>query len=297
MKKYTFLHFKEIKLTYLLGVAAGLLLITDVDMAQAQNQTQAVSKRLDIVERQLKAVQRKVFTPGSKFPSQPETQAGGTIPVISDSNIKFADIEARLSQMESQLRQLTGRVEEGNFQVEKLNQKLDVMSRDYEFRFKELEVVNSGKDKPVAVEGAEKQAAIINDVADILPPGSEEQQYSYAQKLVATGQYVKAEKALSEFIKRYPKAPLAGNAQYWLGQTFYVRKMNTKATRAFLEGYNNYPKNAKAPAFLLKIGMSLNAMGEKQDACDAYRELETRFPGSVENKNVRPSEAKRAGCD
>jgi len=72
--------------------------------------------------------------------------------------------------------------------------------------------------------------------------------------------------------------------------------MYTRATRAFLEGYNNYPKSQKAPAFLLKIGMSLNAMGEKGDACDAYRELASRFPDSMESKNKRPPEEKRAGC-
>ncbi len=294
MKKVTFLRFKKFKLICVMGVMVIITSTSAADIAQAQT----VSKRLEIIEKQLKAVQRKVFTPGSKFPQGPDDRTSGSTSEAPDSNIKFADIEARLSQMETQLRQLTGRVEEGNFQVDKLRQQLEVMSRDYEFRFKELERLKSSKSaKPGAGQPVAAEERAISKTADILPAGTAQQKYSYAQKLVTTGQYAKAEAALSEFIKKYPEDSLAGNAQYWLGQTYYVRKMYTKATRVFLEGYNEYPKSPKAPAFLLKIGMSLNAMGEKKDACDAYRELEARFPDSHESKKTRPAEARRAGCN
>ncbi|VAX05859.1 Cell division coordinator CpoB [hydrothermal vent metagenome] len=294
MNKITFLRFKEFKRFCLMGVMVVFTSASLPDIAQAQT----VSKRLEIIEKQLKAVQRKVFTPGSKFPQQSGEQTGDSGSMTPRSNIKFADIEARLSQMETQLRQLTGRVEEGNFQMDKLRQQLEVMSRDYEFRFKELETLKPGKSgKPGAGQPVVAEDTTISKTAEILPAGTEQQKYSYAQKLVTTGQYAKAEAALSEFIKKYPEAALAGNAQYWLGQTYYVRKMYTKATRAFLEGYNEYPKSPKAPAFLLKIGMSLNAMGEKKDACDAYRELDSRFPDSLESKKTRPAEARRAGCN
>jgi len=190
-------------------------------------------------------------------------------------------------------------VEESNYQLGRLKQQMETMTRDYEFRIAALEKSRAASllapkaeitAKPT-VRNKPKDAK-----ADILPAGTEQQQYSYAQKLVTKGQYARAEAALSAFLARYPKARLAGNAQYWLGQTYYVRKMYTRATRAFLEGYNNYPESPKAPAFLLKIGMSLFAMGEKNDACDAYRELASRFPTSLESRNKRPPEEKRAHC-
>jgi len=297
MNKITFLCFKEFKRFCLMGVMVVFTSASLPDIAQAQT----VSKRLEIIEKQLKAVQRKVFTPGSKFPQQSGEQTGDSGSMTPRSNIKFADIEARISQMETQLRQLTGRVEEGNFQLDNLKQQLEIMSRDYEFRFKELETLKFGKSEKSGEFGAGQPVAAedtaTNKTADILPAGTVQQKYRYAQKLVTTGQYAKAEAALSEFIKNYPEDSLAGNAQYWLGQTYYVRKMYTKATRVFLEGYDKYPKSPKAPAFLLKIGMSLNAMGEKRDACDAYRELGVRFPDSHENKKTRPAEARRAGCN
>ncbi|MBL4612259.1 MAG: tol-pal system protein YbgF [Emcibacter sp.] len=261
--------------------------------SHAQSASKAINKRLNNIEKQLKAVQRKVFKPGSKFAGQ-ETS---TMPasVATGGSVRVADMEARISQMETQLRQLTGRIEESNYQTDQLKQKMDRLARDYEFRLAELEKTG-GRPATGAAPVATPDITSAATGGDVLPAGSEKQQYSYAQKLVTKGQYAKAEQALAAFLKRYPKAQLAGNAQYWLGQTYYVRKMYTKATRAFLEGYNNYPKSPKAAAFLLKIGMSLNAMGEKADACDAYRELASRFPTSMENKNKRPPEEKRAGC-
>lgn len=271
---------------------------TIMALLPVSSQGQTVRKRLDILEKQLQAVQRKVFSRSSQFPQQtPEGVAAQ--PADSGGSVQLADIEARISQIETQLRQLTGRVEESNFQFSNLKQQMDTMARDYEFRLEELEKAGlqaAGQVNSFDPQDSTAQEAPEQDQPDILPEGSETQQYSYAQKLVTKGQYALAEAALTEFLKRHPEAQLAGNAQYWLGQTYYVRKMYTKATRAFLEGYNNYPKSIKAPAFLLKIGMSLNAMGDKTDACDAYRELASRFPDSLESKNKRPPEEKRAGC-
>ncbi len=264
----------------------------------AYGESASISKRLEIIEKQLKAVQRKVFTPGSEFP-QNESQALSSVPSTGGSGASLAGIEVRLSQIETEIRQLTGRIEEGNFQIDKLKQTIETMARDYEFRLKTLEKTGSASsmdEKSSFDDNISNQNRNTVAEQENLPQGSEQDQYSYAQKLVTMGQYDKAETALGEFIKRYPNSDLAGNAQYWLGQTYYVRKDYTKATRAFLEGYNNYPKSQKAPAFLLKIGMSLFAMGEKTDACDAYRELGSRFPDSSENKTKRLSEEQRAGC-
>ena len=276
----------------LCGMVGVLLALTPV-AAQAQS----VSKRLEIIEKQLKAVQRKVFQPGSQFPRDAAGPEGAAqTPPSAGGNVRFANMEDRISQIETQLRQLTGRIEESNFQVSQMQQKMETMARDYEFRFAELEKGGVASVAPTQAPTATQQAPVAQGAGEILPGGSQQDQYSYAQNLVSKGQYAEAEVALAEFLKRYPKADLAGNAQYWLGQTYYVRKMYTKATRAFLEGYNNYPKSRKAPAFLLKIGMSLNAMGEKTDACDAYRELASRFPDSLENKNQRLAQEQRAGC-
>lgn len=296
---------KKINLTAKQMGLMGLLAVM-IAMVPVPSQGQTVKKRLGILEKQLKAVQRKVFARGSKFPQATAEQVGRQQSTQSSpsGSAQLADMEARISQIETQLRQLTGRVEESNFQFSNLKQQMDTMARDYEFRLGELEkraLNNVGlpgvsQVNPLFPQSSPTPEVTKPEAAALLPEGTPEKQYSYAQKLVTKGQYAQAEIALKEFLKLHPEVKLAGNAQYWLGQTYYVRKMYTKATRAFLEGYNTYPESIKAPAFLLKIGMSLNAMGEKVDACDAFKELASRYPNSLENKNKRPAEEKRAGC-
>ena len=130
-----------------------------------------------------------------------------------------------------------------------------------------------------------------------LPTGTPKQKYDYAYAQVSNAQYEQAEASFLEFLSSHPQDELAGNAQYWLGQTYYARGNYADATRTFLEGMSKYPESSKAPAYLLKVGMSLNLLGEKQEACEVYRELNARFPDSSENTRMRPAEERKAGCN
>ena len=96
---------------------------------------------------------------------------------------------------------------------------------------------------------------------------------------------------------RFPAHKLAGNAQYWLGETFYVRRQFKQAAEAFLAGYTTYQQSAKAPDSLLKLGMTLSAMGEKKTICDAFKELAVKFPQAPQAiaKRVQIEKA-RVGC-
>ena len=83
---------------------------------------------------------------------------------------------------------------------------------------------------------------------------------------------------MRNFIQAHPDHELSGNAQYWLGETYYVRKNYEDAVVAYLEGYQKYPKNQKAPDNLLKLGMSLANLGKKQEACATFTQLRQKFP-------------------
>ncbi len=96
---------------------------------------------------------------------------------------------------------------------------------------------------------------------------------------------------------RFPAHKLAGNAQYWLGETFYVRRQFKQAAEAFLAGYTTYQQSAKAPDSLLKLGMTLAAMGEKKTSCDAFKELAVKFPQAPQAIAKRVQiEKTRVGC-
>ncbi len=130
-----------------------------------------------------------------------------------------------------------------------------------------------------------------------LPSGSAQDQYNFAMGLLTQANYPAAEQAMRSFVERWPKDPLAGNAQYWLGETFYVRKDYANAATAFAQGYEKYPKSGKAADDLLKLGMSLTNLNQKPDACRAFARLQRDFPSaSPPIKERLGSEKQRAGC-
>ncbi|MBL8630153.1 MAG: tol-pal system protein YbgF [Rhodospirillaceae bacterium] len=111
-----------------------------------------------------------------------------------------------------------------------------------------------------------------------LPDGTPKAQYDFAFDFLKRQDYPNAETTFREFLKKYPKDPLAGNAQYWLGETHYVRGDYQKAAVEFMNGYQNYPKSNKAPDNLLKLGMALANIGQTQGACTALGRLNKEYP-------------------
>jgi len=147
---------------------------------------------------------------------------------------------------------------------------------------------------PTAVgSAAESQSA----AAYALPGGTAEEQYQSAFGLLSQANYGEAELALRAFVEQYPQDPLAGNAKYWLGETYYVRQDFQSAAITFAEAYQQFPDNSKAPDNLLKLGMSLSALGSKTDACGTFAELLKRYPNAAVTIHKRArQERQRLGC-
>jgi tol-pal system protein YbgF len=123
------------------------------------------------------------------------------------------------------------------------------------------------------------------------------EKYNYAFRLLNQGDYGDAELAFAEFIKLHGDDPLAGNAQYWLAETHYVRKEFEKAAAAFLAGYQKYPKSSKAPDSLVKLGKTLNDLNQKQEACAVFVQFGKDYPAApAALKAVANTERQRAAC-
>ncbi|MEL7543210.1 MAG: tol-pal system protein YbgF [Pseudomonadota bacterium] len=106
-----------------------------------------------------------------------------------------------------------------------------------------------------------------------------------------------AESAFAAFVSDHPDDKLAGNAQYWLGESHYVRENYLEAAKAFLTGYKRYNRSNKAPDSLLKLAMSLSRLNQKPKACAALKELQRKFPKAPAHVARRSSqERQRAGC-
>lgn len=244
--------------------------------------------------------------------------------------------QLRIGELEDRIRELTGRIEELTNSLNQTKQQLDRLSSDVDVRFNQLQqpaaapattapaspptqprppqgagdlsqppsrsgslgVLTAPGPVPAPSPAGQPAAPPQTASADgTLPSGSVQDQYNYAMGLLTQANYPAAEQAMRNFVQRWPKDALAGNAQYWLGETFYVRKDYGNAATAFAQGYEKYPKSAKAADDLLKLGMSLSNLNQKPDACRAFARLQRDFPTvSPPIKERLASEKQRAGC-
>ncbi len=153
---------------------------------------------------------------------------------------------------------------------------------------------NQGATLPPATR---QPAAVTPPPASAISDPGAKQLYEAAYGHLLQQDYGAAEAAFDDFLKRYPGDGLAGNAQYWLGESHYVRGQYKAAAGAFLKGYQTYGKSAKAPDSLLKLAMSLDRLGQKDQACLSYGELGNKFPNAPAHVKARAqSERQRIGC-
>ncbi len=117
----------------------------------------------------------------------------------------------------------------------------------------------------------------------ILPDTSPLEQYEFATSFLKVGDYNMAERAFREFVDTNPDNDLSGNAQYWYAETFRIRQLYTDAASAYLEGYQKYPKSEKAPINLLKLGVSLVQIGEKDQGCLMIAGVKKQYPNATQS--------------
>ena len=125
--------------------------------------------------------------------------------------------------------------------------------------------------KEQSINSVESAQTVISEEPEkresLLPNKPPEEQYEFAVSFMKIGDYETAEFALKEFIDKNKDHDLAGSAQYWYGETFRIRQLYSDAATAYLDGYQNYPKSKKAPDNLLKLGITMVQLGEKDQGC------------------------------
>ena len=318
----------------LLGIL-GVLGLSDT--AQAQSRAE-INKKIEVLEKQLQAVQRQVFNGDSSYftsnngdTSSPASRSGDSIMAGggAGSSVLIADLAVKIAELETQLRGLTGQIEDLQYQNRQLNDQLTRFERDTALRLNMLE----GNTPPAGSEGVDAQGLMPSEIAggrlsgadqptgliatptpedaqNLLNssqspasamseslPKSPEQAYEAAYDLLRRGQVNEAEQAFRTFLTNYPKDPLAGNAQYWLGESYYVRQDYPRAAQAFLTGYQDFGDSSKAPDSLLKLGITLAALDQQEDACAAFDELDSRYPNAESRIKQRlSSERVRLSC-
>jgi tol-pal system protein YbgF len=291
-------HFAHSCKTRLL-LAAGALFVAcaaaTAAPAQTANETSELMNRIHQLENQVQTVSRAVFRGerrGGAIPENEET-AGDDV-----SASPAAGFEVRMTQIEDQQRALTGQFEKINFDLQQLKSRLDRLQADTEQRFQQ-----GGNAAPAAISPVESQGAPASGgTLGTLTTGAggngpAEALYEEAFASIRETKYDQAESGFKDFLSRYPDHPLAANAQYWLGETYYVRGDYKQSAKMFAQGYQNFPKSAKATDSLLKLGLSLSKLGKKDDACLSLRQLQKEIADEANPLRRRAvQEIKQLGC-
>jgi tol-pal system protein YbgF len=213
--------------------------------------------------------------------------------VQADNQIRFQDIENSLSTGDVNKKMTSKPKEQLKKKLPGSSQPQDLGSISY----KDTET----KETTQKIESIETTSTIITETFEaeqkILPNDSPEKQYEFAYSFLQVGDYSTAERAFREFVKTNKKHKLAGNAQYWYAETFRIRQLYTDAATAYLEGYQKYPKGEKAPINLLKLGISMVQIGEKEQGCKMIEGVDKQYPETDQSTLQRAKfESKKYEC-
>ena len=282
------------------------LVLFNISISKSETEeSENLQNKIDALQSDIKTLEKAVYSL-SNSPS-----VSGTKSSLSEEDIMTRHL-LKLSEIEEQFKTLTNRFEEINFKIDKLSSRISKIQADNQLRFKDLEeggVVVKGKKKRKKLPGTgeeqeigrisesdveetqEVQSTLSVDTAtsvvtekaerleSILPQDKNVgEQYDFALSFIKVGDYDTAEIALKEFVNTYPEDKLAGNAQYWYGETFRIRQLYNDAATAYLDGYQKYPQSAKAPLNLLKLGVTLVQIGEKSQGCNMISGVKTQYP-------------------
>jgi len=289
------------------------------------DETEAILKELQILQEDIKTLEKAVY---SKDVNTVSNAAMST----ENSDVLTKHL-LKLSELEEQFKTLTNSFEEINFKLDKLSNRITKVQTDNQMRFQDLEsstVTNTKKKKLPGsgeaqdlgkaleikeeesdtasaeqiqqTQSVESVGTVVTEEAErtekILPDSSPEKQYEFAVSFIKVGDYETAELALREFVDIHPEHKLAGNAQYWYGETFRVRQLYQDAATAYLNGYQKYPKSSKAPVNLLKLGVMLVQIGEKEQGCSMILGVKDQYPKAKQSVIQKAEyEKKKFNCE
>ena len=272
----------------------------------------AISDQIQVITKDLKTLEKAVYQKSdvvSLKPSSSQSSDGLNEDIMTKHLLK-------LNEIEDQFRELTNKFEEVNFKLDKLSTRVTKIQSDAQLRFSDLEngsispkikkqqnlpgstkpqdfgaapaYQTSNLPKEQSINSVESAQTVIAEEPEtresLLPDKPAEEQYEFAVSFMKIGDYETAEFALKEFIDKNKDHDLAGSAQYWYGETFRIRQLYSDAATAYLDGYQNYPKSRKAPDNLLKLGITMVQLGEKDQGCKMISGIKKEYPKA--NKSV-----------
>ena len=289
---------------------------------------------LEIIQKDLKTLEKAVYSASSSVSSNTTTELDqNTEDVLTRHLLKLSELENQFNIITNKFEEVSFKLDKLSHRLSKIQadnqlrfqhlenptstgtlENKDLVSKQKEVEDKILPGSSQPQDlgsisyKDTSTEEVIQQtqsidttstvvSEIIESEEKILPVETPEKQYEFASSFLKVGDYNTAERAFLEFIKLNPEHDLAGNAQYWYAETFRIRQLYTDAAEAYLEGYQKYPKSSKAPINLLKLGVSLVQIGEKDQGCLMISGVKEQYPKANQSVLQKAKyEEKKFGC-
>jgi TolA-binding protein len=293
----------------------------------APAQEGAIGKRVERLEKEMRAVQRSVFPGGSPTFFEGEIAPDNTPGERARSNAPVIDLTARVDALESQLQTLTGQTEQNAFQLRELEKQFTAYKAQMDQRFADPEATATPANltpaptakpptaassvaatpakkapataaKPAATTPNAARLALVKKV-EVPATGNETKDaYDYGYRLWEAKLYPEAQAQLKQVVTKWPSSSHASFAQNLLGRAYLDEGKPSLAAVAFYNNYKDRPSGARAPHSLMFMGVALDKLGRKADACKAFRELEDVY-GDKAPQDVRTDAAAaktKAGC-
>ena len=301
-----------------------IVFFANISFAQQDKMNELID-RLEKIQKDIQTLEKAVYSKSAALPSDNV--------VVNEALTRQL---AKISELEKQIQEMTSKFEENNYKVQQLSDRLNKVSNDNQFRLQQLENNKAISEKisapkevivekaPVVVKKNENNILNSEEIdieknvieekkvqsdniklkekdnkpkTKVLPKVSIAEQYKYATNIMKSGDFEKAEIAFKEFVDTHSKHELAGSAQFWYAETFYIRQLYDDAAAAFLEGYQKYPNSPKAPENLLKLGVTLAELGEIEQGCKMIVNLKKAYPKTDASILQKSSyEKKRFNC-
>lgn len=315
----------------LVAGSIAIFLMAAPALAQSSGDVRALNDRIDRLSHDMQSLQAQVYRGKPPPPSDPNAPIDSSTSATAQLDVRVSSLEDTLRQLTGQIEELNFNLSQMKQRIDRMSSDTDFrLSALEKAQAAEAQgqaqpqvqpdapqaAVTPQQQSDVTANGARKPGSLALPPKDAgktqvataqgttaatppvtLPAGSPKEQYDYAFDLLIRAQYAQAEGALKAFIAANPTDPLTPNAQYWLGESYFARQNYGDAAAQFLVGYQKYPQSTKAPDNLLKLGLSLQNLNKKSEACQAYGRFAKEYPNaSLTLKRRVTEEQQRLVC-
>ncbi len=269
-----------------IAVVTLALSLSGPALAQSRDETLAdIRQQLGFLFAEIQNLKRELSTTGA----------------VGLGTVSGESVLQRLDSLEGEFQRVTGKLEELEFRIGRIVSDGTNRIGDLEFRLVELEggdVSTLGETSTLGGETGSTTTLPVVTTPETTAEVAISEQVDYERALEAfeSGDYTSAVNQFQAFATNYPGGPLTSDAHFWRGEALAAQELWSKAARAFLESFSSGPEADIAPRALFRLGVSLDRIGQTNEACLTLNEVLLRYPGQGAAKDAE-AEMQTLACN